>query len=348
MRIAAGLDGGLGLGFDELEQAAVLVQRLGYDRIWTTAGSVPDPTHICVAWARATRAASGSALPTAIGVLPALRTYEPLQLAGQAASVAAASGGTFTLGIGSGGGKDAPQLARLGVPGRPIAAMRGYVEVLRKLLDGDEVDSATASITVTGGRLNGELSPVPIYIAALGPQMMRLAGEIADGVSLSWATPRQIAENSALLEDGAKRAGRDRSAVTLSGYVRVCVDEDPVVARRGLAGQFLRYALGTGSGPLKVYRTQFERMGFGDVLDALEARRGSGATPEALADALSDDVLAQVGYYGPAQGAAAEVARLAEGLDEVVVRVISIRPGLVAVEETLEALAPNRLRPALG
>jgi alkanesulfonate monooxygenase SsuD/methylene tetrahydromethanopterin reductase-like flavin-dependent oxidoreductase (luciferase family) len=347
MRIAAGLDGGLGLDYDELEHAALAAQRLGYDRAWTTAGSVPDPTHVCLAWARATRAASGAALPTAIGVLPALRSHEPLQLAALAASVAAGADGTFTLGIGSGGGKDAPQLAGLGMAGRPIAAMRGYLEVLRTLFAGGEIDPATAPITVAGGRLSGELRPVPIYVAALGPQMLRLGGEAADGVSLSWATPKQIIQCAALLEEGAKRAGRDRSAVTLSGYVRVCVDDDARGARRALASQFLRYGLRFGGGPLNVYRTHFDRMGFGEELDDLDARRASGATPDELADALSEEAIAQVGYYGPAAGAPEQVARLAEGLDEVVVRIITPKPDLAAVEATLEALAPERLRPAL-
>ena len=60
---------------------------------------------------------------------------------------------------------------------------------------------------------------VPIYIAALGPQMIELAGEVADGVLLNWAAPSYLQEALDHLQRGAARAGRD--AWTPRGCVRL-------------------------------------------------------------------------------------------------------------------------------
>lgn len=65
-----------------------------------------------------------------------------------------------------------------------------------------------------------------------------------------------------------------------------------------------------------------------------------------LVAATPDEMLHSVGYYGPAADAAGTFARLSEGLDETVVRVITARRGLDAVVATMEALTPKRIRDA--
>ena len=54
-----------------------------------------------------------------------------------------------------------------------------------------------------------DLPPAPVYLAALGPQMLRLAGEVAEGALLNWATPERIAASRSRIAEGAVRAGRD-------------------------------------------------------------------------------------------------------------------------------------------
>jgi hypothetical protein len=65
-----------------------------------------------------------------------------------------------------------------------------------------------------------------------------------------------------------------------------------------------------------------------------------------LIDAAPDELLAAVGYYGPADGAAAAFARLSAGLDETVVRIITARPGPEPVAAAMAALTPAAIRAA--
>ncbi len=88
------------------------------------------------------------------------------------------------------------------------------------------------------------------------------------------------------------------------------------------------------------------QMGFEDVLRDLEALRDGGASMTEVIDAAPDELYLAVGYYGPAAGAAAAYARLTEGLDHTIVRVILARPGLDSVVSTLSELTPAAIRAA--
>jgi alkanesulfonate monooxygenase SsuD/methylene tetrahydromethanopterin reductase-like flavin-dependent oxidoreductase (luciferase family) len=335
MRIGAGLDSRLGLGFDELREAGRQAAGLGFESLWTPAGGVPDAFHKCAAWSMDTT------LRTGISVVPA-PTWGPATLATQAASVGEISGGRFILGIGT-GGYGPGFWSSLGLPDKPITAMRDYLAVLRGLLAGEKVTYEGPMLTVRGASLGPGLRPVPLYLGALGPQMVRLAGELADGALLNWATPERIAQSRQWVRAGAARAGRDPAEVAVTMYIRVCVDDDTDAARRALGRQVLGYAMNDPGLPLNAgYRGLFTQMGFGDVLTELERR--SAEPIDTLVDAAPDDLLTAVGYFGPAAGAARAYARLSDGLDETIVRVITARPGLEPVVATLEALTPARIR----
>src|SRR5919204_161800 len=88
------------------------------------------------------------------------------------------------------------------------------------------------------------IAGTPVHLGALGPEMLRLGGELADGVDLNWCTPDQIAWSRERVAEGAARAGRDPAAVQVTEYIRVCVDEDVEVARRAFARAVMGYALG--------------------------------------------------------------------------------------------------------
>jgi hypothetical protein len=81
-------------------------------------------------------------------------------------------------------------------------------------------------------------------------------------------------------------------------------------------------------------------MGFGAELSELEQRRDVGAVMPELVAAVSDEMLQVVGYYGPADPAPAAFARLSDGLDEAIVRIITTRPGLQPVVQAMTALTP--------
>lgn len=340
MRIGAGLDGRLGLPFDELRQAGREAARLGFESLWTPAGGVPDAFHVCTAWSLDT------SLRTGISVVPAARMWAPFALAVQAASVGHISDGRFVLGVGT-GGYGPGFWASVGMPDRPIAVMRDYLTVLRGLLAGETVTYEGPALHVRDAAVGADLPRVPVYLGALGAQMLRLAGELADGALLNWATPDRIAASRRLVAEGAARTGRDPGEIPLTMYIRVCVDDDVAAARQALGRQVLGYAMARPGAPMTAgYRGLFAEMGFGDVLSELEERQRGGETIDALVEAAPDEMLTAVGYFGPANGAARAYARLSRGLDETVVRIVTVRPGLEPVVAALEALTPGRIRAA--
>jgi alkanesulfonate monooxygenase SsuD/methylene tetrahydromethanopterin reductase-like flavin-dependent oxidoreductase (luciferase family) len=351
MMIGVGLDARLGLPFDQLRLAAREAERLGFESLWTPAGGVPDSFHVCAAWSQDT------SLRTGISVVPAARMWTPLGLAAQTATLAQLSAGRFVLGLGT-GGYGPGFWASVGLQERPIAVMRAYATEVRDLLAGRPVTAGpvisragtepgapgwprSASLGLT------DLPPAPVYLAALGPQMLRLGGEVADGVLLNWATPERIAVSRALVDAGAARAGREPGSVPLTMYIRVCIDDDVAAARQAFGAQVLGYALGRPGIPETAgYRGLFGQMGFGAELSELERRRDSGVALPELVDAAPDEMLRAVGYYGSAVAAPAAFARLSAGLDEAIVRIITARPGLEPVIEAMAALTPISISPA--
>ncbi len=351
MMIGVGLDARLGLPFGPLREAAQEAERLGFESLWTPAGGVPDSFHVCAAWSQDT------SLRTGISVVPAARMWTPPGLAAQAATLAQLSSGRFVLGLGT-GGYGPGFWASVGLPDRPIAVMREYVTAVRGLLAGQQVTAGEIIAREgTGPGAPGwprsaalgvnEPVPAPVYLAALGPQMLRLAGESSDGALLNWATPERIAVSRARIDEGAARAGRAPGTVPMTMYIRVCIDDDVAAARQAFGAQVLGYAMGRdGLPPGAGYRGLFAQMGFDAELTELEQRRDRGASMTELVDAAPDQLLHAVGYYGPAAPAPAAFARLAAGLDETVVRIITARPGLEPVGQAMAALTPALIRAA--
>jgi alkanesulfonate monooxygenase SsuD/methylene tetrahydromethanopterin reductase-like flavin-dependent oxidoreductase (luciferase family) len=275
--------------------------------------------------------------------------WTPLALAFQAATVGQISAGGFTLGVGTGGyGPD--YWAHVGLPNRPIAIMRDYLTIVTGLLAGKTVTYEGAVLNAAGLSLGArDLPRVPVQLGALGPQMVRLAGELADGALLNWATPERIAQSRQFVAEGAARTGRDPKDVALTMYIRVCVDEDVAAARRAFGRQVLGYAMARPGMPLDSgYRAMFGQMGFDAVLSDVERRHADGEPLDALVDVVPDELLNSVGYYGPASGAAEAYARLSRGLDETIVRIVTASPGLGPVVTALEALTPARIRAAVS
>jgi alkanesulfonate monooxygenase SsuD/methylene tetrahydromethanopterin reductase-like flavin-dependent oxidoreductase (luciferase family) len=225
--------------------------------------------------------------------------------------------------------------------------MRDYLEIIRGLLRGEEVTYDGGALSISKVRIGRDFPFVPVFLAALGPQMLRLAGASADGASLNWATPAQIAHSRAEMRSGATAAGRDPDELKLSMYIRVCIDEDVPAARRAFATQVLGYAMVRPGGDTRLaYRGLFGRMGFEETLLDLEARRAAGEKTEDLLDDVPEELLTAVGYYGSPDGAAARFAELAVGLDEVLVRVITTTPDPGKVRLALETLTPTAIRAA--
>jgi F420-dependent oxidoreductase-like protein len=209
---------------DAVSQASTAFHR-GVRHVWL--GQRFDVDALTLAAVIAT-AVPGLGVGTAI--VP-INPRHPLLVAAAAQTSQAAAHGNFSLGIGPGG--NALQQRAFGIPpGKEIAFLREYLTVLRSIRDDGEVDFQGRELTaipplspaVAGG------IPFPIYVAALGPRALRVAGELADGTLPYLAGPHTIEEFIApTIAQAATDAGRPPPRIIAS--VPVAVTNNPDAAR---------------------------------------------------------------------------------------------------------------------
>ena len=212
------------------------------------------------------------------------------------------SGGRFTLGLGA----STAQLAE-GLHDVPFSApterMRRVITQVRALLKGERIPLAAA----TGARplrLNLPPAPaVPIYLAGLAADSIRLAGELADGW-IPFLYPRsRLAEGKAILKEGAARTGAPRELPLVCPSMPAVVAADPAEARAG-AAWFVSFYL-TSMGPF--YPRTLSRLGFEKEVRAVVAAnttRGSASIPPE-----AEVLLEELTVYGTPGEARARLAR---------------------------------------
>jgi 5,10-methylenetetrahydromethanopterin reductase len=274
---------------DLAEADELRLVRLGRDLGYESAWTPSGPDG--AAFERCVRWHGESGLPTGISVVPA-GGRQPAFYAEHARRAWEGTEGRFVLGAGSGGLQHA------------AAQMREYLAELRPLLP----------------------AGLPLYVAALGPLMLRLAAEQGDGVLLNWCSAPHVAWSRGVIERAAAAAGRP--APVVASYIRTAVDPDPALARRTLAQAALQYA----AGPV-AYRRHFDRMGVGAEVARLRANPDAEPGPEFLAAA---------GAAGAPGEVRPQLDRLAHGLDVAIVRVLVTRPGDAAsAQRVLEECRPE-------
>ena len=215
-----GLAGGVAIAtMDEARAVALYAQQAGFDGLWIShAGAI----HPVVALS-----ALGEVAPDLIefgtSVIPIFGRH-PVDVAQQALSAQSILDGRFTLGIGAGSKAQAED--RLGLSwDKPFSYTREFVDVLTPLLNGQSVHFEGEHLTART-ELGVEASPPPILVAALGPRMLRFAGERTAGTSLGQCGPKTIAEYVLPhLMEGAKRGGRSDKP-RIMALVRVCVTDE--------------------------------------------------------------------------------------------------------------------------
>jgi F420-dependent oxidoreductase-like protein len=224
-----------------------------------------------LAWDPLTVAAlAGAAVPGIELGTAVVQTYprHPISLAGQALTVAAATGNRFTLGV----GPSHKQLIE-GVYGlsydRPAHHVREYLTALRAELSG------TGHVQVPGAQ------PPPVLLSALGPVMLRIAGELTDGTVTVWATPATIADHIRPRIDAVARDPRVVATVMLSVTARPDTVRDEVADALGFASTFASY------------RTLLDRQGQSNVAETVIAgdENTVATAVRAYADAGATDVL---------------------------------------------------------
>ena len=253
-----------------------LAESLGYEAVYVTHIAGRESLTVITAYALATER-----IRVGTGVTP-IYSRTPCTMAQTAASIDELAGGRLNLGLGVS--------HRPVVEGwygqtidRPVAEMREYVAIVRAILRGE--DPPPGEKWRTGFRLSG-LDPrpdVPVYLAALSPAMLRLAGEIADGVVLWLCNPEYIREVVVPeVAKGRERAGRDAEEFDIVPAVPSALTEDPQAAYATMRGDLLTYF------GLPFYRAMIERSGYGEDIAAYDAAAGD---VDAMKAAISDRFL---------------------------------------------------------
>jgi probable F420-dependent oxidoreductase len=312
-------------------EVAARAEALDYRSYWTAEASGPE--------AFAVLAACGAAAPgldLGTGIVP-IQVRSPLLTAMGAATLQALHPERrILLGL----GVSSPVITGRwhGVPygERPVAHMREYLALVRQLLAGGEVRHDGEFHRLAGAQLGvrlGDHRP-ELVLAALNPNMLRLAGEAADGVLLNYLPASHVAESVALVRDGEADAGRPAGSCRIYAYVHIGVAErNDDTLERGRRDIF-SYAVTDG------YGNMMRRAGFDDEISALREaharrdRKGAvGAVSERLVDAID--------FVGPAEEAVRYLRTYLEaGVEEAVVMPLPWGPDRnEVIDDTLSALA---------
>jgi alkanesulfonate monooxygenase SsuD/methylene tetrahydromethanopterin reductase-like flavin-dependent oxidoreductase (luciferase family) len=272
-----------GLTPSDIVECVQLAETLGYESAWVAEGHGGDQFAILGACAAATRRIR---LGTSISSV-FVRSAPTIGMA--AATVDQLSNGRFVLGLGS--SHRVQVEPEHGIPFvRPTARLTDTIAIVRALVRDGVVSHRGETVTIERFDLwFSRLRPaIPIYVAALFPRLLELAGELADGVLLTWPTPRAIARAVEHVAIGARRARRDGAAVDIASLIP-CAVADSVAAAR----EAMRPAVGLYAGFFPRYNRLLAEAGFADAVGAIKDafdRGGRDAAAKVVPDALIDAV----------------------------------------------------------
>jgi F420-dependent oxidoreductase-like protein len=297
MRTATTIEASGGQHFSEQADFVVEAEKLGLDVCW-----------VAEAW--------GSDAPSALGYYAALTdrmllgsgvlqlgTRTPVAVAQTAITLSNLSGGRFLLGLGVSG----PQVIEglHGVPfARPLTRMRETVEILRRVFDGGKLSyrGSRFEIPLPGGeagpmRLSTRPEhPVPVYLAALSPAMLRLTGEVADGwLGTSFVPEGAAGAYFAHLDEGLARAGRTRADLDVCQGAEVAFAPDEDALSTMIAGRKKELAFslgGMGSASTNFYNAAYSRQGWAEVAAGVRERWQAGDRDGAAGLVTDEMVLA--------------------------------------------------------
>jgi 5,10-methylenetetrahydromethanopterin reductase len=247
----------------------------GFSRLWMT--QMPFDVDLLTVLAAALREVPD--IEVASGVVP-IQNQHPTLLAQRALTLNIIGDGRFTLGIGV-----THRAVTEGMWGiswdRSVKRLSEYLDGLLPLLAGEPAD-APGELVTTRGALQIPKAPAPqVYVAALGPQMLRVAGRRTAG-TITWMTgPKTLREHvGPTLRDAAAEAGRADGSVAVAAALPISVTDDVSKIRSLAAEQFAMY------GHLPSYRAMLDREGFSGPEDA--ALIGDESTISHQLDELRD------------------------------------------------------------
>lgn len=255
---------------------------LGYESCWVAEVAGNDAFALGSAVATVTqRMRIGTA------VVP-VNTRGPAMLAMAASTMNSLSGGRGICGV----GVSSPAIVSdwNGQPSdEPLLRARETIEALRLALSGEKVDYEGKMVRMKGYRMIPPPSGrIPVYLGALNKRMLRLGGELCDGVVVNMLGESFVPKVVAEVRKGAEDAGRDPDEIEIVMRMQCAVDEDPAVAKDAFAGAFASYLVARG------YDRFFTWQGYGATVTGVRAAfeaRDRQAARAAVEDGLLDDLV---------------------------------------------------------
>jgi probable F420-dependent oxidoreductase len=309
-------------------------EELGYTDVWSAeVGGVDAFTPLAAIATRTERVRLGTALVPVFNRPPALTAMS-------AAGLQQLSGGRFVLGIGLSSPAIVGSWMGLEFDGR-VKRIEEYVEVLREALAGKKVTYQGETVHLENFRLQVDPGPpVPIHVGALGPEMCRLAGRIADGVLLYFFTPDGVRRALEHVRAGAREAGRDPGNLDVFLRLPVAVEEPEDTAR------FMGRRMLTGYAIVPAYNASLRRQGFEDEAVAIAEAWAAGERDRAT-ELFSDRMLDELFVTGDAEACRARIeAFRAAGVTTPVIMPLSFAGSpeerAERVAKAVESLAPTR------
>ncbi len=225
------------LAIDEMVDVAKAAEARGYDSFWLTEASGGRDATVQLAHI----GAQTTSIKLGTGILT-LYCRTATATAQASASVAEISGGRFILGLGTGHKAGVEQTQ--GTPfSKPVTRMRDYIQIIRTAWDEGNVSYEGGAVSIPGMRMSTPApGRLPIYVACLGGPLAELAGEMADGVLPLMASPEGIGELRQHIEAGAKKTGRDPSAIDVACFIIAAAGGDGAAVERTARANVSMYA----------------------------------------------------------------------------------------------------------
>ena len=320
-----------GFTLGELGDVAREAERLGYTDAWSFEVDGVD----CFTPLAVVGAATGLRIGTAIANV---YTRGPATLASMAAGLADLAPGRFVLGIGS-GSQPIVEAWNGGVFAKPATRVREMAQFLRAALAGERVVFKGQTFSVDGFRLTRVPGkPVPIYIAALRPGMLKVAGEVGDGVIFNWNSAEDVPKCVAVIREAARNAGRDPDAIEVTARLAVSLDvpgpESEQLIKRHIAAYM----------NVPVYRAYQEWLGRTPALQPMWDAWAAGDRKGAVA-AVPSAVVDELIVRGPLPAIRARVQRCLDlGVDTAFLQIQTDDPDparrRALILDAIRALAP--------
>jgi alkanesulfonate monooxygenase SsuD/methylene tetrahydromethanopterin reductase-like flavin-dependent oxidoreductase (luciferase family) len=279
-----------GLPPADIVECVKLAEALGYESAWVAEGHGGDQFAILGACALATRRIL---LGTSIS---SVFVRSPTTIGMAAATVDQLSGGRFILGLGSSHRVQVEPEHGIAFV-QPTARLRDTIAIVRALLRDGVVSHGGEAVTIE--RFDLWFPPhrpqIPIYVAALFPRMLEIAGELAQGALLTWPTSGTIARAVEHVAIGARRAGREAAAVDVASLIPCAVADTAAAAREAM-----RPAVGLYAGFFPRYNRLLAEAGFGEAVRAIKEAFDRGGR-EAAAKVVPDELIDAVALAGTPQ-----------------------------------------------